>query len=98
MAALSGQITVTTAGTAVQGTSTTKYTGFFIKALAGNSGIVYVGSDGAGDVTSANGYELSAGDQIYVEATNLSNLWFDSAENGDKLCWIASAEIKNYYP
>ena len=94
----SGQITVTTAGTAVQGTSTDKYYGFFIKALAGNTGIVYVGNDGAGDVTSGNGYEMSAGDQIYIECENLNELYFDAATNGDKFCWIASAVIKNVYP
>ena len=97
MAARSGQITVTTAGTAVQGTATAKYSGFFIKALSTNSGIVYVGNDGAGDVTSGNGYEMEAGDQIYIECSNLSDLWFDSATNGDKFCWIASVEVKNVY-
>ena len=97
MAATSGQITVATAGTAVQGTSTAKYTGFFIKALAGNSGIGYVGNDGADDVTSGNGYELSAGDQIYLEAQNLDDLYFDVATSGDKFCWIAVAEIKTIY-
>ena len=98
MAATSGQITVTTAGTAVQGTSTAKYHGFMIKALSGNSGKVYVGNDGADDVTSANGFELSGGDQIYVEAKNLADLYFDAASSGDKFCWIASIEVKNVYP
>ena len=97
MAASSGQITVTTAGTAVVGTSTGKYAGFFIKALAGNTGIVYVGNDGADDVTSGNGYELSPGDQIYVEVGNLADLYFDAATNGDKLCWLASTEVTNFY-
>ena len=93
----SGQITVTTAGTAVQGTSTVKYTGFFIRALSGNTGLVYVGNDGADDITSGNGYELAAGDQIYIEAPNLSDLWFDAATNGDKFSWLAGAVIKNVY-
>ena len=97
MAALSGQITVTTAGTAVVGTATAKYSGFFIKAMAGNTGIVYVGNDGANDVTATNGYELSPGEQIYIEVENLASLYFDSASNGDKFCWIASVEVKNVY-
>lgn len=42
--ALSGQITVTTAGTAVQGTDTVSNNGFFIRALSTNSGKVYVGT------------------------------------------------------
>ena len=93
----SGQITVTTAGTAVQGTSTPNYTGFFIRALSGNTGNVYIGNDGAGDVTSANGYELAPGDQIYIEVPNLSDLWFDAATNGDKFSWLAGAVISVRY-
>ena len=86
--AKSGQITVATAGTAVQGPSIAGY-GWFIRALAGNTGVVYVGNDGADDITSSNGYELSAGDQIFLESPpNLNTLWFDSATNGDKLCWL----------
>ena len=94
----SGQITVTTAGTAIQGTSTVKYTGFFIRALSGNTGNVYLGNDGAGDVTSSNGHELAPGDQIYIECPNLSDLYFDAATGGDKFSWLASAVIKNMYP
>ena len=97
MAARSGQITVTTAGTAVQGTATAMYRGFFIRALSTNTGIVYVGNDGAGDVTSGNGYELKKGEQIYVECENLNELWFDAATNGDKFCWIAATVVKNVY-
>ena len=83
----SGQITITTAGTAVQGVDTDGGNGFYIKALAGNTGIVYVGNDGAGDVTSANGFELSAGDVVFFEGV-LENLWFDAATDGDKVCWF----------
>ena len=97
MAARSGQITVTTAGTAVVGTSTAKYYGYYIRALSTNTGNVYVGNDGADDVTSGNGYELEPGDDIYVEVENLADLYFDAATNGDKFCWIAVHEIKNVY-
>lgn len=97
MAARSGQITVTTAGTAVQGTATAMYMGFYIRALSTNSGVVYVGNDGASDVTSSNGYELAAGDDIYIECENLSELWFDAATNGDKFSWIAVRVVKNVY-
>jgi hypothetical protein len=86
--AMTGQITVTTAGTAVQGPDVDLENGVWIKALAGNSGVVYVGNDGEDDVTSANGFELSAGDAIVIQVSNLSDLWFDAAENGDKFCWM----------
>lgn len=86
--AISGQITVTTAGTEVQGSNVTLTNGVFIKALAGNAGVVYVGNDGAGAVTSSNGFQLSAGDMILIQVENLNELWFDSATSGDKFCWI----------
>lgn len=86
--AISGVITVTTAGTAVQGSSVELNNGVFIKALSGNSGVTYVGNDGANDVASTNGFELAAGDVIVVQVRNLNELWFDAATNGDKLCWL----------
>jgi len=84
--AISGQITVTTAGTAVQGPNTY---GLFvaIKALANNAGLVYVGNDAAGDVTSANGFELAPSEGVVVEKS-LRALWFDAATSGDKLSWL----------
>lgn len=86
--AITGQITVASAGTAVQGSDVDLINGVYIRALAGNAGVVYVGNDGAGDVTSANGFELSAGDFIIIQVRNLSDLWFDAATGGDKLCWM----------
>jgi hypothetical protein len=84
----SGQITVTTAGTAVQGPDIPGY-GFFIRALSTNTGVVYLGNDGADDVTSANGFELSPGDLMFIEIPpTLENIWFDAAEDGDKFCWF----------
>ena len=85
---LSGQVSVTTAGTAVQFTTTAP--GLYeIKPLGGNTGsYVYVGNDGAGDVTSSNGYQLKKGlDSILVSVTNLSQLWLDSDTDGDGVCW-----------
>ena len=82
----SGQITVATAGTAVQGPETGGLR-VAIKALAGNTGIVYMGNDAAGDVTSANGFELSAGEEVIVQKS-LNAYWFDAATSGDKLCWL----------
>src|SRR3990167_7796602 len=95
MAVRSGQTTVAAAGTAVAvGASSVIGYAFAFKALAGNAGIVYVGNDGAGDVTSANGYELSAGEQILVEGSgpneqiNLAQFFVDAATNGDKVAWL----------
>lgn len=86
--AISGQITVTTAGTAVVGSDVDLTNGVYIKALAGNTGKVYVGNDGAGDVTASNGFELAAGDVVILQVGNLNQLVFDAATNGDKFCWL----------
>lgn len=89
--AVSGQITVTTAGTAVQGTDVTLNNGVWLAALGGNTGNCYVGNDGANDVTATNGFELVKGVTfIHVTVRNLNELWFDAATNGDKVCWIAA--------
>jgi hypothetical protein len=90
MAALSGQTTVTTAGTAVALGSQPIGGRLAVKALAANTGIVVVGNDGAGDVTTSNGFQLSAGDVIvFNHVANLANIILDSAVNGEGACWIA---------
>jgi hypothetical protein len=94
---MAGQITITTAGTAVVGTDVPGY-GFFIRALEGNTGLVYVGNDGAGDVTASNGFELGTGDSIYIEVPNLNYLYFDAATNGDKVCWVKSLTFPRVKP
>lgn len=85
--ALSGQITVTTAGTAVRGSDVPGRL-FAIKAHPDNTDTVWLGEDGAGDVAAANGFPLDPGESIIVELTNLNHLWFDTDVNGEKLCWI----------
>lgn len=88
MTARSGQITVSTAGTAVRGTSVTGYE-FAITAHPDNTGVVYVGNDGANDVAATNGYPLGTAEGwVVVKAGNLNELWFDAATNGDKVCWL----------
>jgi len=95
----SGQITVATAGTAAQGPSTpkaggadsTKLLSFYLKALSGNTGNVYVGNDGGDDVTSANGFELAPGDGVFVECNSLDAFWFDADNNGDKVSWLLAS-------
>jgi hypothetical protein len=91
---ISGVITVTTAGTAVQGPDAAPWRpveaggGFFISALGANTGLIYIGNDGAGDVASTNGYELKAGNQIFLACSNLNEVWFDSSVNGEKCSWL----------
>jgi hypothetical protein len=61
-----------------------------VKALAANTGAMYIGNDGAGDVTSANGLELAAGDVVIFDwVANLGALIIDSAVNGEGVAWLA---------
>jgi len=82
----SGQFTITTAGNAAQGPDVQG--AVFVRALATNTGKVYVGNDGANDVTSANGYELSPGEALPFVVRSLKDFYFDAATNGDKFCWL----------
>jgi len=91
-----GVTTVSTAGTAVQvlnATNRIKYLKF--KALAGNSGLAYVGLS---DVSASIGYELSAGNEIDLNFGEFggsvpANVFYaDAATNGDKVCWMMILE------
>ena len=93
---LSGLITVTTAGTAVQGPTAPKGAIFALKGHPDNTDTVWVGNDGADDVTSSNGFPMNAGEGVTIDidtlegtaGTNLSALWFDADVNGEKICWL----------
>lgn len=90
---VSGQIAVSSAGTAEQGPSSPSGSVFRIKALNGNSGLVYIGNDGDDDVDSSNGFELAAGEEVelhfFGEAPNALNAcWFDVDTGGDGVCWL----------
>lgn len=83
-ASFTGKTTVDAAGTAEQ-LSDIDGKLFAIKALAGNTGIVYLGGS---DVSSANGLELSAGEGVVVDmgklpGTSVSILYVDAATNDD---------------
>jgi len=91
-----GVTTVSTAGTAVQVLNATNRVKFLkFKALAGNSGLAYVGLS---DVSASIGYELSAGNEIDLNFGEFggsvpANVFYaDAATNGDKVCWMMILE------
>lgn len=84
---LSGQITVTTAGTAVAGPDERGPAPFGLKAHPDNSGPVWVGNV-AGGVTSGNGFPLNPGETIVITLSNLGELRVDASADGLKLCWV----------
>jgi len=92
----SGTTNVSSAGTAVQVSNVTnrvKYIRF--KALAGNSGLVYVGE---ADVSASNGFELSATNTVELNFGEFggsvpANVFYvDAASNNDKVCWTTILE------
>jgi len=85
----SGQKAVTTAGTAVVLGTEVIQGGLMVKALAANTGLVFIGNDGADDVAAANGMQLTAKEEIvFPWISGLENLWIDSAVNGEGVAWI----------
>ena len=84
-AAISGQKTVTTSGTAVQGDNVPLTNGVYIQGLHGNTGIAYIwwaAGNGKG------GYELSTNQQVIVQVSNLNQLWFDATVSGEGISWL----------
>jgi hypothetical protein len=79
------QFTVATSGTAVQ-LQTSANLSLTIKALAGNTGLIYVGDS---TVDSTNGFELSAGDSVSIAVSNNNVIWIDASVSGEKVCVIA---------
>ena len=91
-----GITTVSSAGTRVQVNNVTNRVKFVrFKALAGNSGLAYVGIS---DVASTVGYELSAGNEHELNFGEFggsvpANIFYaDAATNGDKVCWTMVLE------
>lgn len=90
MAAISGQKTVTTAGTAEALGSQYINGPLMVKALAGNTGAIAIGNDGGDDITTANGLLLSAGDAVVFDFVgSLASLFIDSENNGEGVSWLA---------
>ena len=86
-----GTTTVSTSGTEQQLSNTTNRVRWIkVKALAANSGIAYFG---VSDITTTNGYELSAGNELEINFADIggtvafSSFYVDVASNGDKVCW-----------
>lgn len=93
----SGQVTLAAAGTMQQvapppaldipGQEGIQTTAAIIKALAGNTGALYVGPFNATtDWLQTHGFVLDAGDSVSMDVIGLGKLWFDGDNDGDKIC------------
>jgi hypothetical protein len=85
----SGKKTVSTAGTAeaLVGSSTTVQEGVTVKALSGNGGTVYVGDS---SVSASSGFELAAGEQVFLVVSDLANVYVDVDTGGEGVSFIGS--------
>jgi hypothetical protein len=89
MSAISGHKTVAAAGTAEALGSGLCLSTIMVKALIANTGYIYVGNDGSGDVTSANGAVLAAGDYLVVEnLARFEHVILDASVNGEGVSWL----------
>jgi hypothetical protein len=91
-----GITNVPSAGTGVQLANVTNRVKFIkFKALAGNSGLAYMG---VSDVSASIGYELSAGNEIELNFGEFggsvpANVFYvDAATNDDKVSWLMIME------
>ena len=91
-----GTTTVATTGTEQRLSNTANRVLWLkVKALAGNSNKMYLG---VSDVTSSNGYELAAGNEIEIDfktaggSIEFSTVYVDAAADGDKACWAVVLE------
>lgn len=82
----SGVKTVTTPGTEVAlAASQALLSGVTLKATATNTGAIFVGPNG---VSSATGFPLLAGEILFVETSNLANVYIDAEVGGEGVAYL----------
>jgi len=90
MPAISSQVTVTTAGSAVALGSQTINGPIMVKALTDNTGYIYIGNDGSNDVSDNNGLHLAADDVVVLDFVgNLASIYIDCEVDGEGVAWLA---------
>ncbi len=77
------QVTVGTSAVQLDATGTATKFGVLVKALDGNAGTVYVGASGA--VTTGTGYELGAGESVFLPVNNTNLIWALSSQASQKV-------------
>lgn len=81
-----GKTTVATAGTRVTLAASQTVKSVTIKALATNTGTIYVGSS---TVAASNGLQLAAGEAVSMDIANLNTVNIDSSVNGEGVTYAA---------
>lgn len=81
-----GKQTVATAGTRVQLATTQAVKSISVKALASNTGLIFLGNS---TVASGNGFQLSAGDEQSFDLANLATVYIDASVSGEGVTYFA---------
>jgi len=91
---ISGQITVPTAGRAVNGPVVPHGITVIITAHPDNTGVMWIGNDGTGNVSPTTGYPLRPGESISLTPVSTEDLnrliLVDASVSGEKICWYKS--------
>jgi hypothetical protein len=86
---MSGTITSVTPGTPVVLGTGFVGKGIWLHAPATNTGIVYIGNDGADSVSSTTGFSMDAGNTILLDYVfDLSQIYVDSSASSQKVTYI----------
>jgi hypothetical protein len=80
-----GKTSVTTAGTRVVLAASQVVRSVVVKALAANTGTIYVGN---ATVAASNGFQLAAGDTVSFDLTNLNTINLDCSVNGEGVTYM----------
>ena len=86
--AVSGTITVTTAGTRVQASHKGNVRSLVFKARQANTGDICIGGP---DVSSSEGFILAPGEAVHLNfrfAISTAQIWADAYTNGDKIDFL----------
>jgi hypothetical protein len=90
MSAISGQKTVAATGTEVALGSQQIDGPLIVKALSSNGGLIYLGNNGAGVVSSTTGFVLAANEAVvFAWVGNLGSIMVDASVNGEGVSWLA---------
>ena len=79
-----GQTTSAVTATQLTASSIAMTNGIVIQALSTNTASVYIGNS---SVTTANGFELTAGSSLTISPSNINLVYVIGANATDKVCW-----------
>ena len=79
-----GQTTSAVTATQLSSSSIAMTNGVVIQALSTNTASVFIGNSG---VTTANGFELTAGSSLTISPSNINLVYVIGANATDKVCW-----------